>query len=149
MQNKIILRRHIITLTPDALLMFVSFVFVLEAILSSGRKDPVLQDVSEGAAIFFVIIAFLDMVKWLGFRVEIADGCIRVTKFWIFRDRFCRIGQEVKVRSKQKGWDERLNMGTLVIYQPGGKVFTLDNLGRFDLVADITGQHLLSGASAR
>jgi len=137
MNNKIILRRHLITLTPDALLAFVSFVFILEAILSVGQERTFLGTVSEIAAIFFLLIAVLDVVKWFGFRVVIANGCIEVQKFWIFRDQFCRIGRDVKVRPVQKGWDARLNMGTLVVYEPGGKVSTLDNLGHFDQIASI------------
>ncbi len=149
MQNKIILRRHIITLTPDVLLMFVSLVFWLEAILSSGRRDVFLKDVSDGAALFFLIIAVLDMVKWLGFRVEISHDCIKIRKFWIFRDMLCRSGTDVRVRPEQKGWDERLNMGSLIIYRPGGQVFTLDNLGNFDRVARMTGQRFLPGNATR
>ena len=143
MENKIILRRHLITLTPDVLLLFVSFVFLLEAIMSSGRRQVFLRGVSEVAAFFFLLIAILDVVKWMGFRVLIANGCVEVRKFWFFREEFCGIGRGVTIKPVQKGWDERLNMGTLVVYRPGSKVSTLDNLGDFDRV---TGAQLLTQA---
>jgi len=136
MENRIVLRRHLITLTPDAILLIVSFIFVLEAILSIAEGKAFLRILSEASATFLLLVAALDMIKWFGFRVVIENGCIEVQKFWIFQDHFCHIGRDVKVQPVQKSWDQRLNMGTLIVYQPGGKVSTLDNLGHFDRVVD-------------
>ena len=134
MVDRVVLRRHITTLLPDVLLFFSSLLFMLEMRIIPPDMAGALKNICGGAAIFLMMIGFLDIVKWVGFRVVVMHDCIQVQRFWIFRDDYCQDQRTLTVRLQQNGWHEWINMGTLVIYELGGEVRTLDNLGNFKRV---------------
>jgi hypothetical protein len=133
---KIILRRHILTLMPDILLFFASLLFLLEMRALPAQTAFSLKGICEGAAIFFMAIGLLDVVKWRGFRVVVTSRCIEVHRFWIYRNVYCLDERGLSVNLIQDGWDEKLDKGSLVIYEPGGEVVTLDDLGDFSRLVD-------------
>ncbi len=134
--EKIVTRQHTITLLPDLLLFFVSLVFLLEIRILPEQKSYTAKMLCEGAALFFMAIGFVDVVKWVGFRVILTPGCIEIQRFWIFKQTYCDVpGRRLTIHPVQNGWDEWLDKGALVIYEPGGVIATLDNLGDFSRIA--------------
>jgi len=133
---RIVTRQHTITLLPDLLLFFVSLVFLLEMRTLPGQKPFAVRMLCEGASVFFVAIGFVDVVKWFGFRVILTPACVEIRRFWIFKRAYCDSpGRPLTVRFVQDDWDEWLDKGSLVIYEPGGVVITLDDLGDFSRIA--------------
>jgi predicted membrane protein len=139
MNSKIILRRHIITLLPDTFLFFVSFLFLLALEMVRTQNAPALEEVCVISAFFFSMIGVLDILKWYGFSVTLTPACIEVRQFWVHKKEYCRDekGERLAIRPVQTTWDEWLNKGTLVLYEPGGEVATLDNLSNFRSVFSI------------
>ncbi len=140
---KIILRRHTITLLPDILLFFASLLFLLEMRALPAQKAFSLKGFCEGAAIFFIVIGLLDIVKWRGFQVSVTAQCIEVQRFWIYRNTYCLNKPDLAIQLIQSDWDEMLDKGSLIIYKPGSEVVTLDNLGGF---SQIIGQYPLASS---
>jgi hypothetical protein len=136
MMNRVILRRHTITLLPDALLFFASLLLLLEIGLMPALSTLALKGICEFTAIVLAMIGFIDVVKWSGFRVVISPEGIAVHRFWIFRDEYCFSGREIAVRLRQNGWGGWLDIGTLTVYETGGSVFTVGGLGNFNMALD-------------
>ena len=144
MNNKIVLRRHVITLLPDTFLFLVSFLFLLTLEIIHSQSAPVVEDVCIVAALLFSMIGVIDILKWYGFSVTIKPNCVEVRRFWFLTKRYCRGARRVQpyIRPVQNIWDEWLNKGTLVVYEPVGEVATLDNLSKFD---QLVGSRLVFG----
>lgn len=136
MNNEIVLRRHVITLLPDTFLFSVSLLFLLTLEMVHPQSGPVVEEVCLAGALFFSLIGFIDLLKWYGFRVILKYNCVEVRQFWFLKKEYCRgaRGLQPSIRPIQNLWDEWLNKGTLVVYEPGGEVVTLDNLSNFDQI---------------
>lgn len=134
--ERIVTRQHPITLFPDLLLFFVSLVFLLEMRMLPDQKPFTARMLCEGAAVFFMVIGLVDVVKWFGFHVILTPDCIEIQRFWIFKKAYCENpARPLTIHPVQEGWDVWMDKGTLVIYEPGGVVATLDNLGDFSRIA--------------
>ena len=137
--ERIITRQHLITLLPDILLFFVGLIFLLEMQVLTNPPSFELKHLCEGAAIFFMSVGFLDVVKWWSFRVILTPTCVMVQQFWVFKRKYCQSdrGRKLAIHPEQNGWDEWLDKGTLVVYEPGSVVSTLDNLDNFSNISSM------------
>ena len=141
--KRIVTRQHPITLFPDLLLFFVSLVFLLEMRILPDQKPLTVRMLCEGAALFFMVIGFVDIVKWFGFRVILTPSCVEIRHFWIFKKTYCDTPErQLTIRPVQDNWDEWLGKGTLVIYAPGSVIATLDDLGDFGRIAHRPFSHM-------
>jgi len=133
--NRIVLRRHVITLLPDILLFSASLLLFWAVWMLSGQagqNDFALKGICELAAIVLAMIGFVDIVKWRGFRVILSPDCIELQRFWIFRNAYCMTDRKISVRLRQNALGEWLNMGSLIVYETGGSVITVEGLGNFN-----------------
>ncbi len=137
MSSQVTSRPHVITYLPDLLLGLVGMFLFLEGRWLPSSNNAFIREISDGLGIFFAGMGLIHFLCWMGFQVTITPSTIHIRRCWFFEKVIDRQRPDVRIVARPaRGWDARLNKGTLVIYAYAGDVLTLEHLGSFQAVRD-------------
>ncbi len=142
MSPQVTSRPHAVTYLPDVLLGLVGMFLFLEGRWLLFSNNPFMRDINEGLGVFFAGMGLIHFLCWMGFQVTITPSTVRIRRCWFFEKVIDRQRPDVRIVARPaRGWDARLNKGTLVIYAHAGDVLTLEHLASFQAIRDFLQAH--------